>query len=142
MKVQATKRIAKEDFPQEYQELIDKIAFAINPTLEALVLALSKNLDFDNLSWKIVSLDVETDDSSPYKLKRTTAFRTTVKNKIKGIVCVSAQNLSNPDSFVVQQPFINFVESGANTDNRLVNVKYVTGLASSSKYRLSLMIIT
>ena len=58
MKITNFKRMIKEDFEKEYQGLIDKISFIINPMGEQLVAALDHSIDFDNLNQQFTQTTV------------------------------------------------------------------------------------
>ena len=139
MKIQSMRRLAREDFQEKDRELVDKLSFSITPILENIILALTKNLNFDNLAWEYSEFVCDTDATG--NLLNAVQVRTMVKDRVKGIVCINAQNLTSSAAFVTGAPFIGFSED-LNATGRLLTVTGVTGLRPSSRYRLYVIIIT
>lgn len=133
MKVTNIKRIVKEDFNKDDQELVDKLAFALNPFLEQVVSAFNKNIDFDNLNQEVINLETEVDSSGTPKLNFE--IKTTLKTRIKGLICVSAQNLTDL-TYPTGAPFISYT-----TNNNLITIRNITGLPANKRFRLSIILI-
>jgi len=137
------KRIIKEDFPKDQQELIDKLAFSLNPFFEQVVNALTKQIDMSNLAQEIKEINATI--SLPSNLpKQTIQFNTILNTKVRGIVCIRAQNLTNPNVPVTTAPFVQFTPQG-----QLITINSVTGLpalsgdpTTSQTFKLTLLLIT
>lgn len=132
-KVGNLKRIVKEDFDQEDQPLIDKLAFSLNPFLEQVVSAFDKNLDFDNLNQAFVTVDTEVNNLGVPKLKLE--LKSQLKTRVRGMLCVSAQNLTDT-TFPTSAPFITYT-----VNNGIITFNNITGLPANKKFRLSLILI-
>lgn len=133
-KIDNLKRIIKEDFPEEYQELIDKLAFSLNPFLEQLSNAFNKNINNDNLSRETVSITVE---NSSGNLKSPVQFKFNLKSRILGLNIIKAENLTNSNTYPTNAPFISWT-----INENIITVKKVTGIQDNNKYRLTLEIIS
>jgi hypothetical protein len=64
--------------------------------------------------------------------------------KLKGIICIRAQNLTDINTFVSSAPFIDFIQNG-----QTVTINHVTGLPAllgdpntSQTFKLSLLLIS
>ncbi len=132
--VKNLKRIIKEDFPEEYQELIDKLAFAINPFLEQVSDAFNKKINNDNLTREVVSITVENVSGN---LRTPVQFKTTLKDKLLGFNIIRAENLTNSSIYPTNAPFISWT-----INENIISVKKVTGIQDNNKYRLTLEVIS
>lgn len=136
MKVSNLKRLVKEDFDKDDQDLVDRLAFALNPFLEQVSNAFSKGIDDENLTQQTVIVDVEVNaqgiPKSPLQIK---IDPTALKTRIKGTRVILAQNLTD-STFPTGNPFITF-----NVTNGLINVQHVAGIPADKKYRLSVILI-
>lgn len=93
-KINQSKRLIKEDFESQYQNLIEKLGYALNPVIEQLVLSYSKNITFqENLNSEVKSVDIEVDgDGFP---KVPVQFTSSLANKLQGIVVLRSFYLDN-----------------------------------------------
>lgn len=136
MRVPELRRLKKEDFDSQYQELVDKLAFPLNLFMEQTQSALNKGIDFQNLNREVVEVDlISTALNAPLI---TTKINTRLKTKIAGCHCINAQNvdLNDPSAEVTGTPFITFTENSG-----LMTVNKVYGLPTGVKFRLRLEVI-
>lgn len=131
MKINNLKRIIKEDFPDKYGDLIDALSFALNPFLEQVTSALSKNIDSDNTVDDFVTLTVE---NVAGELKMPVEVKNLVKTRLKGISCIQAQNLTNVNTYPTSAVFIVYTITG----NNIIKVLKVLGLPDNNKFSLTL----
>lgn len=127
------KRLIKEDFPQEYQDLVDKIAFSFNPLTEQLTQAFNHGIDFNNLNQEYTTFTLKVDASGVSTT--STELKHSLKTRIKGLHCIRAENLTD-NTPLNGAPFISFT-----TKNDIIQITQVTGLVADKQYRLSLVII-
>ena len=134
-KVTEFKRLVREDFPKDDQAFVDRLAFTINPALEAIAQAFNRNLTFeDNLNTQIRDIDLTVDASGiPLSI---TAYKSTLRTLTRGLICVRAENLNNPSAYATGQPFVSFSEN-----NGLITLKHVSGLPANQKFRLKIISI-
>lgn len=132
-KVTNLKRINKEDFPVEDHEFVGKLAFILNPFFEQIVTAFNKNIDFDNLNQEFIFFETEVDDKG--KPKKDREIKTLLRSRPRGIMCVSANNLTD-NTPVTGAPFISYT-----INNNVISIQNITGLPANKRFRLSLIII-
>lgn len=132
-KVNNLKRLVKEDFPPEHQELAGLIAFSLNPLLEQITGAFNKNIDFDNLNQEVITVQTEVDASNIPKVALEIAIG--LKTRLKGCQVISADNLSDT-TLLNGAPFIEY-----STLPGGVKVKKISGLVPNKKYRLNILFI-
>lgn len=135
MKAPDLKRISKEDYPAQYQDLIEKLAFPLNSHMEQVRNILSGNVDFDNLSREIITVRIQTDSNS--KPISTPSFKSKLRSRVRGIVPVSLSILSSSNAYPSQAPFISFSQNGA-----IVTLNSITGLDPETTYELLLETIS
>lgn len=129
------KRIVKEDFPSEYQDLIDRIAFPLNSHMEQVRNLFNGNIDFENLSQELITLKVQTDSTS--KPLSQLSFKSSLSNKLKGIIVISANITSSVLSYPQQAPFISFSQN-----LNIITINNISGLAPETTYELLLLTIS
>ncbi len=129
------KRITKEDFPEEYRDLIDKLSFPINSYFEQVRNLFTKGIDFDNLTRELITLKVQTGNNS--KPLSAVTFKTVLAGRIKGINVISANITSSTLTYLTQAPFISFSQNG-----NIVTVLNIAGLGANTTYELLLETIS
>ena len=127
------KRITKEDFPGESQELIGQLAFPLNSHMEQVRNLFNKGIDFDNLNRELITLTFQTNNKAQPINKLS--FKT--KTKIKGLVIISGSITSSNNTYIQTTPFISFSQ----TDS-IVSILNISGLANETKYELLLETIS
>jgi hypothetical protein len=131
-KIDSFSILKKEDFDSKDANLVDKLAFVINPVLTQLESILNKNIDFDNLRQEIKDVIVEVNGSGTPKI--LTQIKNNLLSKVRGIQVIKAENLTNSLLFSTSQPFITF-----NENNKIITIANVTGLQADNKYKLTVI---
>lgn len=126
------KRLAKEDFPEEYRNLIDKLAFPINSHFEQVRSALNKNINFQNLDQEIKTLSFTTGSSGQPASKQV--FKSSISGRVQGIIIIRAVITSSNTSFVQTAPVISW-----NQNEDLVTITNIGGLLPETGYQLTIM---
>lgn len=134
-KIPDLKRITKEDFPEQYRDLIEKLAFPLNSHMEQVRNLFNKNITFDNLAQDITTLSVQTGANGQPINK--IEFKSTLNDRVKGLIPISANITSNNTSFVTQMPFISFTQ-----DVNIVRITNIAGLSPETTYELTLLVIS
>ena len=134
-RVPSLKRVAAEDFEQEYRPLIQKLAFIINSFHEQVRSTLNKNINSDNLAREIKVLSFNTGNTG--QPLNTLTFKSGLIDKIVGINVIRLVITSNNQSYATQMPLISFSQN-----SELVTINNIAGLASGVEYRLTLETIT
>lgn len=134
MKINTFKRIIKEDVKEEYRELVEKLAFSINPFAEEVVKALSNNLSVpDNFNQKFRDITVEVDASGIPK--QTLAFKTNLVTNCKGILTIRATNVTSSTTYPTGYPFLTFTEADG-----ILTINHITGLPANNSFTLKLLL--
>jgi len=133
-RVNNLKRITVEEFAEEDQETVGKLAVALNPFLEQVSNAFNKNIDFDNLNQEIIQVEVTV--GSDGKPVSPTEVRVSLRTRPRGLVVIRAENLSGTASFPTGTPFITYDFSGSN-----VRILHVAGIPAGRKYSLSMLVL-
>lgn len=128
------KRIQTNDFNEKDQELISTLAYPINSFMEQTAAVLDKGVDFNNLNQAIITLQTMTDANGNPILE--TKYKSLLKSKVVGHVCINAYNITNTSAFPVNTPFISFIQ---NAD--IVTINNITGLQANNKYKLIVLSI-
>lgn len=129
------KRITKEDFPAEYQQLIEKLAFPLNSHMEQVRNLFNKGIDFENLTQELITLKFQTNENS--KPINALSFKSNLRNRIKGIVVCSANITSSNNTYLQAAPFISFSQNTS-----IVSVLNISGLAPETSYEFLLLTIS
>ena len=124
------KRITVEDFPQENQTLIEKLAFPINSFFEQVRNAFNKNITVDNLAEERITLRVQTNDSgTPLN---TLSFKTGL-SRVVGVRVLSASVVTPVGTYLQTTPFISFSQNSS-----IITINNIAGLGSNITYDLLL----
>lgn len=134
MKIDNVKRIIKEDFPEDQQDLVDRLAYSLNPFMDQVEKVVNGNLGIDNLTRQFISITLENDSSGD--LKYPVQFKTNLTRPM-GMPVIRAENITNPAIYPTNQPFISF-----STNGNLVTILNVSGIQQDNKYRLTLEVIS
>ncbi len=127
------RRILSEDFPQKYNDLLDKLLYPINDAIESISNAMNNSLTVaDNMSAQETVLDITTlpTASSPIY------FRSTLKSPCRGITCIAA-DVTGSGTAPTGQPFFTFENAGNN-----IKVTNITNLTSGTRYSLRIYAFT
>ena len=132
-KLDNVRRIIKEDFKSEDQELIGKLAYVINSFMEQVVRQFNGNIDFTNLSEDVVQYTVTVDGSGvPIG---NNLVKSTVNNP-KGVVVVKAENKTSSTTYPTSAPWVSWTPNG-----NILKIQKITGLQANNKYVLTLRVI-
>jgi len=129
MKLPGYKRLIKEDFKSEEQDLVNKLAFIVNSGFEPVYAALSKGLTItDNFNQQTQDIVVKVNaGGSPIN---TIQIRYLLKSSCIGITAINCTPA--PPS----APWITWEQTG----NGLVAINKITGLVANTEYRVKLVL--
>ena len=131
-KIPDLKRIAKEDFSSEDQELVGKLGFIINSFHEQVRNALNKNLTIDNLSQEVKTLEFTTGENGQPLNKLT--FKSGLTTNLQGIIVLRLVITSSNTSYPSQMPIISWAQNDS-----LVTITNIGGLIAETKYKLTIL---
>lgn len=128
------KRLNKEDFPQQYQDLIGKIGYILNPALTQLTSVFSRGLSITDLNTQSKDLVFNVDGNGNFG---SISFQSTLNGKCGAIYIGRIQNLTTPANYINNVPLISFTTDG---DNIIIN--NISGLANNTKYQIRILATT
>ena len=132
------KRIRSEDFPEEQHELVNQLGFILNRFMQQVSDAFNGQIDFNNLTQSISTVEVTVDDNG--KPVSNTSFTVQGSTPIQGLVVINSQNITNKNNIPAHTPFITFTPQ-ANVQQTTVKVDNISGLTAGNKYRLIILVI-
>lgn len=133
MKLPGYRRLVKNDFKPEDQELVDKLSYPINTNIENLYDALNSQLTFSNNFIATVRDVIFTVDSTG-KPTNTTSFSLSFTGTVSMVVVGNATNLSNGNIYPTGAPFVSWTQNQTS-----VVINNVTGLQANQSYKLRLI---
>lgn len=126
--------INPQDFPEETQQTVEKLAYIINPFMQEVVNLSNKNIGFENLSFNLISISIEVDSSGkPLQVNKMNVGNMT---NPKGTIIIDAINLTNAANISNQAPFLYFTSTGTN----FVTINKIVGLIPNNKYQLNIIV--
>jgi hypothetical protein len=133
MKLPSLKRIMNGDYKEEYKELIDKLGFSLNGSIESILEAFNKNISLkDNIACTVKDLDIIVKDSTGL-LQTKTSFKMEVTGKVIGIHVINAIN--NTDNSLPNSGI--FLKYNQLSDS--VEVTHAIGIPANKKYTLKVV---
>jgi len=127
------KRLNKEDFAAADRDMIDRLAYILNPFMEKVLSAFNKNIDFNNLNQEIVTFTVKVDATGKPVVK--TSIKYSLKTKLNGLTVIFAQNQTD-SALVTSSPFITFAQDGTS-----LNISNITGLPANKTFSITVILI-
>lgn len=129
------KRIVKDDYPPQYQDLVDRLGFGLNSFMEQVIALFTNNIDFTNLAQQKVTITIKTDSTgTPIG---NNAFKTTLVNKVTGIVTLSGTITSSTNQFVTNYPFITFTQNSS-----IITINNISNLSPNTTYNFLLLLVS
>lgn len=133
-KISNIKRLIKEDFAQKDQDLIDKLAYVLNPFLDQVTKAFNKGINIDNLSREFVYATVV---NTAGILAPSVQIKTKLASKMIGINVIKADNTTNPGTYPT-----NAIGLSWTVEKDIITLNKVTGIQDGQKYNLVLELIS
>lgn len=134
MKLPALRQLIKEDFPQQFKQVIGQIGQVVNPALQNISLALNNNLTFaDNISCDVITIPV-TVDANGIPINPI-SFQITITGQVNHIFVTRALNTTNSTTYVTAAPFIDWVNEGTS-----ISVNHVVGLPANTAFNLTMIV--
>lgn len=129
------RRLLLDNISEENREDFRKFSEIYNYFIEQVTNTVNGQLDYQNLTKVLVTVDVTVDtNGNPILGGSFSAPQGMVGHKV-----LRADNLTNPNTFPTSAPFMTFTAS--NSGNGIYNIKNVTGLPANNKFRLLVELI-
>lgn len=134
MRIPTFKRIDKQNFDEQYKELIETIAFSYNNDIEVLFQVFNKNVSLKDNVFCTVK-DVQVILNSNGIPKNTASFQLDNSNmRVLGCNVLKAINTKNSTTYPTSAPFLNFTQTSG-----IVTIDHVTGLQADQPYTLTIV---
>lgn len=132
-RIDEPRRLNVDEFPKESRQTIEMLAEYYNYAIEQITNAINGNIDYDNTKNKLITLEFTTSSIGvPIPKLQFSANVGLIGTKV-----IRVDNLSNPTVYPISSPFISYSTSG----NGVYSVNDITGLRSSTKYRVVIELI-
>lgn len=122
------KRLVIEDYPKNYQDLLQGLFFVLNQYLEQVYSLFNKGLNFND---NFQALDTEATFTAP---ANNFKVQMTLKQNPKGCMVLRVDDLTDSSAILTSAPFVQFT----NSSNEVI-INNITGLVSGHKYRVRLV---
>lgn len=133
MRIDNVNQIRSEDYPEEYEDLLDQLGETINPFMQQVQELSDGRVDFPNRVEVLRTIEITVDSNgNPVLNNRINAEKTGVR----GISVIRAINLTNNTVFPTSHPFISFTPVGGD----IIQINNITGLPANQRFRLTLVI--
>lgn len=134
MRMPDFKRLDKQNFKPEDQQLIELLAFTINNDMEVLYNALKRRVSLkDNIFCTVK--DVQVVVTSGGIPKNTASIRLEEPTmRVLGCQVIRAINQDNVTTYPNSAPFVSFTQNSS-----VVNINHVTGLQADTNYLLTIV---
>lgn len=136
MKLPNFKKIFKNDYEEDFQDLVEQLAEAVNYNFERLFNVLNNRASFgDNLYGQLKEFTVTVGtDGIPLE---TTSYQSTLNPaRPVGALVLDLINETNPNSYPTSAPFITYSESSGT-----VTINHITGLIANNKYKIKIFFL-
>jgi hypothetical protein len=128
------RRIYTPDFPQDYQDLVNKLSAVININTQVLFETLNKRVDITN-NIDCVVTDVSLEVNASGIPTSTTIFQLTDKiRNIKGLHIIKCENLTNASIYPTAAPFVSWSQVAQG-----IQIQHVTGLQTGNVFSLRIL---
>lgn len=135
MKLSSYRRIYKQDYPAQYQSVIDQLATPINAAFSELYSALSNNLNFaDNFSATLTTFGISVDENG-IPLNNTQFKLTNNQTTANGILVL---NTIGTDGITLPTSGLSISFKLSNGSILIQNIK---GLVKNVSYNITVLVI-
>jgi len=135
MKLPGFKRLNKQDYAQEFKDLVDRLSVSLNIGLEVLYTLGNNNISLtDNIFCTIKDITIIV-DSAGIPLNPTSIGLTNNVQIAKGTHIMFAENQTNSTIYPTGAPFITFIQNGTS-----IIIKHITGLPANNQFLLRVVV--
>lgn len=134
MRIPNQKRLDKQNFDDQYGELIDTLAFTVNNDGEVVFNVLNRNVSLkDNVFCTVREVQVILDANGIPK--NTASFQLDITNmRVLGCVVLKAVNAKISTTYPSGSPFLNYTQT-----TNIVTINHVTGLQADTPWNLTIV---
>lgn len=133
MRLPNFRRIIKQDFEKQYNQLVERLSVSINNGFDVMFEALNNKISLQNNIMCTV-IDIELEPSSSGTPKNPANLTLTYSGKTSIVVVGKVDNLTNPSSYPTSAPFISWSQN-----DTTLTINHITGLTADNKYSIRLV---
>lgn len=134
MKLPNFKRLVYNDFPKDFQSLIEQLSYSVNNPIETITSAFSNNISIrDNLLCNVKDIDITVDSTGTPS--STAAMVITNSNPIEGMQVIRAISPTSANIMPNGGIIISYTQNGS----RIV-LNRVTGLPANQLFSLRIIV--
>jgi len=131
MLIKQLRKLVTGDYPKKYEDLVEPLAFVLNPFIESLLNALNRGLSFnDNFNADYKDIEVKLPLNN-YRLLHN------VKGKVSGVIVARVLNLENNAQTLTTAPHVDFTL----VDEQVIQITNITGLEQNVRYKLRILLL-
>lgn len=131
-RIDNTRRLLADDYPEEDREFVSLFGEIYNFTVEQITNVINGQIDYSNLTKQLIEITVTVDaNGSP-----TSGAVFTADANMSGSQVLRALNLSTPTNYVNSAPFITFTRVQSATTDVRYQIQNVVGLVPDEQYQL------
>jgi hypothetical protein len=133
MRLPNFRRIIKQDFQKEFQELIERLSVSINNGFDVMFEALNNKISLQNNIMCTV-IDLEIEPTAAGIPKNTTQFTLTYDGRTSIVLVGKLENLTTSSSYPTSAPFVSWTQT-----DKILQVNHITGLTANNKYSVRIV---
>ena len=132
MKLNNVRQIRAEDFEDDLQQPMGQLGAILNSFMQEVVELSNGRIDFENRVETIKTVEMTVDSNGVPVLNNKI---NTGKSSVRGTKVIRDINLTNPNNFPTEAPYINYTQLTGTT----IQVNRITGLRPNEKYQLTIV---
>lgn len=136
MKIPNFKRLNKNDYPEEFRELVDKLSYIINDGFESVYSTLDGRVSTENKLEVIKEATFQVNEDGIPQARVNCTFAGSRIKKAVGCLVISVTNVNNPVLYPEAGVTPTWVQEGES-----ITITHLTGLQANSPWLVRFLII-
>lgn len=132
-KLPGFRRLRREDYPVEFQDLVEQLSASLNIGIEAIYDVLNQKANVgENIDSSVNDLTITLSaDGTPVERTQITIHKS---ETIQGLTIVKTENLTNPATFPTTAPYATWTQNGSTVD-----IDHITGLNVGDEWQIKVL---
>lgn len=138
MRLPSLKRIFVDDFPKDFQSVIEKLANYVNPNTEYVFTALNNQLDFGNnfnATTKTITVSVDANGKPTSNIVIPLNVINNLIPQASGTLVLRAQNQTNTTTYPTGGVLISYTQAAST-----ITITNITGLPANNSFTLNVVV--
>lgn len=136
MKVPTFKRLNKNDYPEEFRDLIEKLSFIINDGFDVVYTALDGRISPENQLEIIKDATLQVNDDGIPQARINCTFTGSRIKKAVGCLVINVANVNNPVLYPDSGVTASWVQEGES-----ITITHLTGLQPNTPWQVRFLIL-